>query len=142
MYLPRKAVQNCEMRWQLFSLHLKCSYLVPYNAAARPSYTIGTELFTAYYTIFQVSLLSYKYLYIYIYIFLLTFLITHKVVHLLEFLVSNGKAAKVQITCSNILDFCLSCCQADTVSGIGQLLLKDSKLLYDIRQKRFKQASA
>jgi len=51
---------------------LKCSYLVPYNEAASPSYTILTELFTAYFMIFLVSLLSYIYIYIYIYTYILT----------------------------------------------------------------------
>ena len=75
---------------------LKYSYYVPNNGAALPSYTILTELHTGYFVIFHVSLLSYIYIkiYIYIYVLLLTFLITHKVVHLLEFLGSDGKAAK------------------------------------------------
>jgi hypothetical protein len=41
----------------------------------------------------------------------------------------------IQVIRSYIPDFCLGCYQSDTENGVVYLLLKDSKLLYDIRQK-------
>jgi hypothetical protein len=49
----------------------------------------------------------------------------------LHFHFSNGKTSKFHVISSNILDFCY---QFDTVIGTGWHLLKDSKLLYDIRK--------
>ena len=43
-----------------------------------------------------------------------------------------------KVMCVYILHFYHRCCKAENISGTGRLLLKDSKLLYNIGQRKLK----
>jgi len=45
---------------------------------------------------------------------------------------------QIKVMCVYILHFYHRCCKAENISGTGRLLLKDSKLLYNIGQRKLK----
>ena len=118
--LPNAA---CSHKRRFFSPH--CSNYVTNSAAARLHCTSHTVLCTAYVKTLNVSVLLHKD----IYSIFLQLLRTN----IYSFLMTTQQ--HFLVTCSYILGYSLSCHQGDTVSGIGQLLIKHSKLLYDIGHK-------
>jgi len=105
------------------------------NSAAAPLHcTAQTKLCTVYVTIRHVPLLSHTE----IYSIFLQLLKTHMAFRMLHFLVSNGNATTVSGHVLQILHFYHRCCHGETISVTECLLQKDSKLLYNIRQKKSK----